>query len=90
MRVTRTWPENAIPQLRDYFHTTDWDISAQEDLTAYTSTVLFYIKTCVDNVTEERTVRHYPNRKQWMNSEVEQLLRARDSAFRSGDLELYS
>lgn len=44
----------------------------------------------MDNVTEEKMVRHYPNRKQWMNSEVKQLLRDRDSAFRSGDMELYS
>ena len=90
VRPIRIWSENAIPQLRDCFGTTNWDIFAQEDLTTYTSTVLFYIKTCMDNVTEEKMVRHYPNRKQWMNSEVKQLLRDRDSAFRSGDMELYS
>ncbi|KAK3507572.1 hypothetical protein QTP70_028645, partial [Hemibagrus guttatus] len=55
----------------------------------YTETVLFYIKTCVGNVTVDKRIRVSPNRKPWMTSEAQALIRARNLAFRSGDSSLY-
>ncbi len=56
----------------------------------YTQTVLFYIASCTDIVTEEKYIWVFPNQKPWMTSEVHTLLRARDMAFKSGDRALYS
>lgn len=57
-----------------------------EDQDLDTESVLFYI----ENVTAERRIRIFPNRKPWMTSEVQILIRARNSAFKMGDRALYS
>lgn len=56
----------------------------------FTDSVLCYIKNCTDNVTEDKTIRVYPNRKPWMTQRVQQLLKDRNTAFRAGDSALYS
>ncbi|XP_060768086.1 uncharacterized protein LOC132875344 [Neoarius graeffei] len=82
--------------LQDCFHHTDWDVFKGQDtdnrvsLDNYTSTVLDYIYFCVDNVTCWRQFRVFPNTPPWMTHGVQQLIRARDSAFHSGDQEAYS
>uniref|UniRef100_A0A669B3Y2 Reverse transcriptase domain-containing protein n=1 Tax=Oreochromis niloticus TaxID=8128 RepID=A0A669B3Y2_ORENI len=44
----------------------------------------------MDTVTTEKRVRVYPNRKPWMTSKVQALLKARNSAYKSGDQDMYS
>ncbi|KAK3571612.1 hypothetical protein QTP86_015348, partial [Hemibagrus guttatus] len=60
------------------------------DINFYTSSVLDHINTCIDNVTTVKHVKHFPNQKPWMNSEVRLLLKAKDAAFKSDDAEDYS
>ncbi|XP_067084753.1 uncharacterized protein [Osmerus mordax] len=62
----------------------------RQSLEGYTCTVLHDIKTCIDNVTAERQVKRYHNNKPWMNRAVKLLLKNRDKAFRSGDMEFMS
>ncbi len=89
-KTIKTWPEGALFQLQDCFARTKWDLFKHQDVAEYTQTVLFYIASCTDIVTEERHIRVFPNQKPWMTSEVHTLLRARDMAFKSGDRALYS
>ena len=84
-KTIKTWPDDASQQLQDCFETTNWDIFKHQDLEVYTSTVLCYIKHCVDTVTVDRRIRVYPNQKPWMTKEVKVLLKERSGAFRSGD-----
>ncbi|KAK3536026.1 hypothetical protein QTP70_025280, partial [Hemibagrus guttatus] len=63
---------------------------AQTDINIYTSSVLDHINMCIDNITTVKHVKHFPNQKPWMNSEVCLLLKARDSAFKSSVAEDYS
>lgn len=86
----KKWPEGASLQLQDCFHRTDWSLFASPDLEEYTSTVLFYIRNCIETVTIDKRIRAYPNRKLWMTTEVQLLLRERDAAYRAGDSEQYS
>ncbi|KAK3508817.1 hypothetical protein QTP70_009615 [Hemibagrus guttatus] len=62
----------------------------QTDSNTYTPFVLDHINTCIDNVTTVKHVKHFPNQKPWMNSEVRLLMKARDAAFKFGDTEDYS
>ncbi|KAK3528699.1 hypothetical protein QTP70_009959 [Hemibagrus guttatus] len=62
----------------------------ETDINFYTSSVVDHINTCIDNVTTVKHVKHFPNQKPWMNSEVCLLLKARDAAFKSGNAEDYS
>ena len=55
------------------------------NLEEYTTSVLAYINKCMDDVTFRKTLRIIPNQKPWLNAVVRSLLRARDTAFRSGD-----
>lgn len=89
-RTVKTWPEGASEQLQDCFESTDWDIFKHQDLGQYTTSVLDYIKYCIDNVTVEKRIWVYPNRKPWMTEEVQCLLRERNIAFRAGDAALNS
>ena len=41
-------------------------------------------------VTVDKRIQVYPNQKPWMSREVQQLLKARNTAFRSGDGARYS
>src|SRR4029434_6655919 len=84
-KTIKTWPDDASQQLQDWFETTNWDIFKHQDLEVYTSTVLCYIKHCVDTVTVDRRIQVYPNQKPWMTKEVKVLLKERSGAFRSGD-----
>lgn len=71
-------------------HTPNGTFFEQQDPEEYTKTVLFYISTCVDNVTVNKHIRVFPKQKPWMTKEVQILLRTRDPTFRSGDRTRYS
>ncbi|KAK3549559.1 hypothetical protein QTP86_004981 [Hemibagrus guttatus] len=60
------------------------------DINTYTSSVLDYINTTIDSVTMEKQITTYHNQKPWTNKEVRLLLKARNTAFRSGDTQAYS
>uniref|UniRef100_A0A3P9IGT3 Reverse transcriptase domain-containing protein n=1 Tax=Oryzias latipes TaxID=8090 RepID=A0A3P9IGT3_ORYLA len=89
-KTVKIWPDGASQQLQDCFERTNWDVFEHPDLEVFTDSVLCYIKNCIDTVTVDKQIRVYPNRKPWMNREVQQLLRERNTAFRSGDRVLYS
>ncbi|CAG5896353.1 unnamed protein product [Menidia menidia] len=89
-KTVTTWPEDALPRLQDCFENTQWEAFYHEDLEIFTDAVLSYIKYCIGNVTVEKRIWVFPNQKPWMTRQVRMLLRARDSAFRSGDRALYS
>ncbi|KAK3542247.1 hypothetical protein QTP86_021469, partial [Hemibagrus guttatus] len=97
VKTVKVWPERGISSLQQQLQDTDWNMFAsqatsgtQTDINTYTSSVLDHINTCTDNVTTVKHVKHFPNQKSWMNSEVRLLLKARDAAFKSGDTEDYS
>lgn len=56
----------------------------------FTDNILGYIKQCTNTVTVDKRIRVYSNQKPWMTREVQQLLKVRNTAFRSGDRALYS
>ncbi|KAL0186167.1 hypothetical protein M9458_017837 [Cirrhinus mrigala] len=60
------------------------------NIDSYTSSVLDYINTTIDSVTTQKQITIYPNQKPWMNKEVRLLLKAHNTAFRSGDAQAYS
>ncbi len=61
-----------------------------DNIDIYTSSVLFYIKCCIDNVTIMKRIHIFSNSKPWMTKNVKLLLKARNSAFWSGDMQQYS
>ena len=79
------WPVDATEQLQDCFRSTDWTLFEEDNVDTYASTVLFYIKSCINVITTTRQVRVFSNNKPWLNREVRLLLKARNAAFHSGD-----
>ncbi|KAK3510002.1 hypothetical protein QTP70_024601, partial [Hemibagrus guttatus] len=97
VKTVKVWPVRSISSLQQQQQVADWSMFAsqatsdsQTDFTFYTSSVLDRINMCIDNVTTVKHVKHFPNQKPWMNSEVHLLLKAKDAAFKSGDAEDYS
>uniref|UniRef100_A0A669BZP0 Reverse transcriptase domain-containing protein n=1 Tax=Oreochromis niloticus TaxID=8128 RepID=A0A669BZP0_ORENI len=89
-KSVRVWTAEATTALQDCFDNTNWSVFAKgSDLEGHTSAVLSYISFCTESVTTTKTVKVFPNQKPWLNSEVRALLRARDSAFKSGDQQVY-
>src|SRR4029434_5779146 len=87
--------EQTALQLR--FEHTDWSVFATQatldshtDIDSYASSVLDFINTNIDSVTTLKRITTFPNQKPWINKEVRLLLKARDTAFRSGDTQAYS
>ncbi|KAF0045991.1 hypothetical protein F2P81_002520 [Scophthalmus maximus] len=95
-KAVKIWSKDADSTLQRQFRHTDWSVFAadttdsQTNIHTYTSSVLDYIKKCVEGVTTHKTVKLFSNQKPWMNKEVRLLLKARDTALRSGDREAYS
>lgn len=90
--TVKTLPDEASLQLQDCFKRTDCvhQLFYDQNIEIYATTVLSYIRTCVKNVSITKTIRVFPNRKPWMNCEVQLLLKERNAAFRSGNKEQYS
>ncbi|KAL0200139.1 hypothetical protein M9458_003326, partial [Cirrhinus mrigala] len=97
VKTIKVWPAGVDFTLQDRFLHTDWSRFATQatcgshtNLDSYTSSVLDYINTTIDSVTTQKQITTYPNQKPWMNKEVRLLLKARNTAFRSGDAQAYS
>ncbi len=45
-----------------------------DDIEAYSDTVTFFIRKCIDDVVPTKTIRIYPNQKPWINSDVRSAL----------------
>ncbi len=90
VKTIQVWPEWSSGQLQDCFSHTDWTVFVEDDIDIYTSSVLFYIKCCIDNVTIMKRIHIFPNSKPWMTNNVKLLLKTRNSAFWSGDTQQYS
>lgn len=84
------WPEGASEWLWDCFSCTDWTVFMDENTDIHTSSMLFYIKCCIDNVTTTKRVCMFPNSKPWRTKNLKLLLNAHNSAFRSSDMQQYS
>lgn len=80
-RVVQVWPEGVSEQLQDCFNNTDWTIFEDDNIHTYSSSVLFYIQCCMDNVTTTKQICVFPNKKPWMTKEVRLLLKARNTTF---------
>ncbi len=90
VKTIQMWPEGSSEQLQDCFSRTDWTAFVDDNIDIHTSSVLFYIKCCIDNVTIMKQIDIFPNSKLWMTKNVKLLLKARNSTFRSGDMHQYS
>uniref|UniRef100_A0A670JPL4 Reverse transcriptase domain-containing protein n=1 Tax=Podarcis muralis TaxID=64176 RepID=A0A670JPL4_PODMU len=88
-REIRVWPVGASEQLQDCFRSTEWSLFVENNVDTYASTVLFYVKSCIDVVTTTKQIRVFPNNKPWLNRDVYLLLKARNAAFHSGDAQQY-
>lgn len=62
-------------------------VAADGDIDKYTDSVSAYISKCIDDVVPRVSVRTFPNQKPWVNGNVRAKLRARSSAYNSGDPE---
>lgn len=69
-KAITVWPDEAVPMLQDCFQTTDWQMfkeAASEggdvNLEEYTSSVLDYIRKCVEDVTTSKTIAIPANQK---------------------------
>ena len=89
VKTIQVWPEGASEQLQDCFSDTDWSIFEEDNIDIYASSVLFYIKCCMENITTTKQIRVFPNNKPWMNRGVRLLLKTRKTAFHSGDVQRY-
>lgn len=89
-KTVKTWPEVVSEKLQDCFKITDWSIFQSQYLEEYTTSVFSYMKHCTDTVTIEKHISVYANQKLWMTRGVKTLLKERNTAYRSVDVELYS
>lgn len=75
------------------FECTDWSVFRDAatkghttDIEEYADVVSGYILKCMDDVCVTKNITVQANQKPWMTTEVQVLLKARISAFKSGDV----
>ena len=97
VRTIKVWPMGTDSVLQDRFKHTDCNmfatqatINSHTDIESHASSVMDYISTTIDGVTTQKQITMYPNQRPWMNRNVRLLLKARNTAFRSGDAQAYS
>ena len=95
MRQVRVWSDGSMEALKDCFECTEWDMfkAAATDndhhinIDEYAMSVSAYINKCTEDVSVSKTIITRANQKPWMTGEVRKMLKARNSAFKSGDKE---
>ncbi|XP_072358730.1 uncharacterized protein [Scyliorhinus torazame] len=88
--VVQCWSEETEELLRDCLETVDWSIfnNSATNLNEYATTVTDFISKCVDDCVPKKAVRAFPNRKPWLNHEIDSLLKDRSEAFKTDDPDL--
>lgn len=98
VRQVRVWSEGAKEALQDCFECTDWDMFKEAatyndnnhtyiDIDEYATSVSAYISKCTDDVSISKNIIIWANQKPWMTGEVRKMIKARYTAFKSGDKE---
>ncbi len=90
LRTIQCWSDQSDAILQDCFDHVDWDMfraASDNDKEAYSDSVMYFIRKCIEDVVPIKTIRTYPNQKPWINSDVRAALSARTSAFKSGNFD---
>lgn len=94
VRKVRIWSEGAMEALQDCFECTDWDMfktaatyNGYTSIDEYAISVSAYISKCTEDVSVMKTIITRANQKPWLTAEVCKMLKARNIAFKSGDVE---
>ncbi len=61
--------------------------ASDDDIEAYSDSVMCFIRKCIEDIVPTKTIRIYPNQKPWINSDVRSALSARTSAFKSRNID---
>ena len=79
--------DDNIDCLRDCFDSTDWNvfIDACDNIDELTDTVSSYVNFCELACSTTKTVTCYSNEKPWINREVRDTIKERQTAFQYGD-----
>ncbi len=87
-RTIQCWSDQSDAILQNCFDHVDWDMfraASDDDVEAYSDSVMCFIRKCIEDVVPKKTILIYPNQKPWINSDVRAALSVRTSAFKSGN-----
>uniref|UniRef100_A0A3B5PZ90 Reverse transcriptase domain-containing protein n=1 Tax=Xiphophorus maculatus TaxID=8083 RepID=A0A3B5PZ90_XIPMA len=94
VKQVRMWTEGAMEALQDCFECSEWEMfkaaatyNDQINIDEYAMTVSAYINKCTEDVSITKNIITRTNQKPWMTKEVREMLKAQNSAFKSGDKE---
>ncbi len=93
VQQVRVWPEGAMSALQDCFDHTDWDmfreaatVNQHINVEEYAASVSAYIQKCTEDVDVTKNIIIRANQKPWMTGEVRAMQKARNAAFKTGDM----
>ena len=81
-RNITTWPAGALDMLKDCFNSIDYNAFDNGDIHDTTDGIISFIWKVITDVTTQKSIRVFPNKKPWMTPSVAKLLRARSEAFK--------
>ncbi len=85
LRAIQCWSDQSDAILQDCFDHVDWDMfraASDDDIEAYSDSVTYFIRKCIEDVVLTKIICIYPNQKPWINSDVRSALSAQTSAFK--------
>ena len=86
-RSIRKWSDDAAATLQDCFASSDRNMfrDSFNGIEEYPTSVIGFIKNCIDDVVPTVTVGTYPNQKPWIIDNIRIELKARAAAFKERD-----
>ena len=87
----RQWSDEADVRLQDCFASTDWDMfrDSSDCNEEFTTILTGFIKKCIDNVIPAVTIRTYPIQKPWITGNIHTGLKARATAYKEWDKDVF-
>ncbi|KAK0155032.1 RNA-directed DNA polymerase from mobile element jockey [Merluccius polli] len=86
IKSVSVWREGNQEELSGCFLATDWSIFYEDsNIDNIAEAITGYIQFCVDTVVAKKTVKKYPNNKDYITPEIKQCIQRKKQAFRTNN-----
>ena len=84
-RTVSVWRDNNKEELSGCFFATDWEVLHENNIDRTAEVITDYIHFCVDSTVPKKTMKVYPNNKEYITPDIINCIRRKKQAFRSNN-----
>ena len=84
-KTVSVWQETNKEELSGCFYATDWEVFHEDNINRTTEVITDYILFCVDSLVPKKTIKVFPNNKDYITPDIKNCIRRKKQAFRSNN-----